>query len=52
VDFRDDAGVGAWVPAEMRERYGNSWGEQTTGHATYGNYRRFQTSVRLVRPGG
>lgn len=25
--------------------------ELTTGHATYGNYRRFQTSVRLVRPG-
>jgi len=52
VDFRHDAGVGAWVPAEMRERYDNSWGEQTTGQATYSNYRRFQTSVRLVRPGG
>lgn len=51
VNFRPDGGVGAWVPAEMRERYDNSWGELTTGHATYGNYRRFQTSVRLVRPG-
>lgn len=52
VDFRHDANVGTWVPAEMRERYDNSWGEQTTGHATYSNYRRFQTSVKLVRPGG
>jgi hypothetical protein len=52
VDFAPDANVGVWVPVEMRERYDNSWGETTTGHATYGNYRRFQTSVKLVRPGG
>jgi hypothetical protein len=52
VDFAPDANVGVWVPAEMRERYDNSWGETTTGHATYGNYRRFQTSVKLVRPVG
>jgi hypothetical protein len=52
VDFRQDAVVGTSVPAEMRERYDNSWGEATTGHATYSNYRRFRTSVRLVRPGG
>jgi hypothetical protein len=52
VDFAPDAGVGVWVPIQMRERYDNSWGETTTGHATYSNYRRFRTSVKLVRPGG
>jgi hypothetical protein len=52
VDFAPGANVGVWVPIEMRERYDNSWGETTTGHATYSNYRRFQTSVKLVRPGG
>jgi len=47
-----DVQVGAWVPVDMRERYDNSWGEVTTGHARYSNYRRFRTSGRLVRPGG
>ena len=51
VSFRPDQNVGAWVPLEMRERYDNSWGEVTTGHARYSNYRRFRTSARLVRPG-
>ena len=50
VVFGPDAGVGAWVPIEMRERYDNTWGEVTTGHATYGNYRRFRTAGRLIRP--
>lgn len=44
IDFR--------VPVDMRERYDNSWGEVTTGHARYSHYRRFRTSGRLVRPGG
>ncbi len=52
VVFGPDPNVGTWVPVEMRERYDNSWGEVTTGYATYTNYRRFQTSVRIVRPGG
>lgn len=51
VVFGPDARVGTWVPVEMRERYDNSWGELTTGHARYSNYRRFRTSGRLVRPG-
>ncbi len=51
VVFGPDANVGTWVPVEMRERYDNSWGEVTTGHATYTNYRRFRTSGRIVRPG-
>jgi hypothetical protein len=50
VRFAADANVGAWVPVEMRERYDNSWGEITTGHATYANYRRFRTMGRIVRP--
>lgn len=50
VTFGPDSNVGAWVPLEMRERYDNSWGETTTGVATYGNCRRFRTSGRLVRP--
>lgn len=50
VVFGPDANVGAWVPIEMRERYDNSWGEVTTGHATYANHRRFRTSGRIVRP--
>ena len=51
VVFGPDAQVGVWVPVDMRERYDNSWGEVTTGHARYSNYRRFRTSGRLVRPG-
>jgi hypothetical protein len=34
----------------MRERYDNSWGETTTGQATYSNFRRFRTSGQLIRP--
>jgi hypothetical protein len=51
VTFGPDANVGTWVPLEMHERYDNSWGEVTTGRATYTNYRRFRTSGRIVRPG-
>lgn len=50
VVFAPDSNVATWVPVEMRERYDNSWGEVTTGRATYSNYRRFRTSGRLVRP--
>jgi hypothetical protein len=52
VIFAPDANVGTRVPVEMRERYTNSWGDVTTGRATYANYRRFRTSGRIVRPGG
>jgi hypothetical protein len=51
VVFGPDSNVGTWVPVEMRERYDNSWGEVTTGRATYANYRKFRTTARLVRPG-
>ena len=51
VVFGPDANVGTWVPVEMRERYDNSWGEVTTGQATYANYRKFRTTARLVGPG-
>ena len=50
VVFGPDAGVGAWVPIDMRERYDNAWGDVTTGHANYTNYRRFRTAGRLIRP--
>ena len=50
VIFGPDANVGTWVPIEMREQYTNSWGEVTTGRATYTNYRRFRTAGRIIRP--
>ena len=51
VDFRQDAGVGFLVPFEMREYYSIARTRAITridGVATYSNFRRFQTSARIV----
>ena len=47
VDFKDDKNVGMLVPASMTETFFVERGSGT-GTATYSNYRRFQTSARLV----
>ena len=45
VTFSLNAGVGLWVPTEMRERYSQrGWG-RTTSTARYGNYRKFIVST-------
>lgn len=48
VEFREDAGVGLLVPTEMQETFYVDRGRPGTGVAKYTNYRRFQTSARIV----
>jgi hypothetical protein len=64
VDYRHDSKLLMWVPSQMRERYrtvsiaenmGRRLGSLTRfstimGTATYANYRRFETSGRLISP--
>jgi hypothetical protein len=50
VDFADDASVALVVPVRLIEIF--RIGGQGRGLATYTNYRRFQTSGRLVPPPG
>jgi hypothetical protein len=52
VDYRHDAKLDMWVPAQMTERYTERRqpGERIYCYATYSNYRRFETSGRLVIP--
>jgi hypothetical protein len=51
--WRRDEKLGAWVPAEMRERYarvrdtGQRRPYDIVGIATYSNYRRFAVDVRI-----
>jgi hypothetical protein len=51
VAWREEAALQMWVPSEMRERYdgpsSNDLRFDISGVATYGNYRRFSTSVRI-----
>jgi hypothetical protein len=48
VIFKPDAKLALWVPQRMEERY--SGGRQMTRClATYSNYRRFETSGRLIQ---
>jgi hypothetical protein len=49
VDFQRDLKLELWVPSRMEERYDDS-GESTTCSARYSNFRRFETSGRLVTP--
>jgi hypothetical protein len=49
VDYEQDARVQILVPREMEETYGLDV-EVVHGRATYRNYRRFETSGRLVAP--
>jgi hypothetical protein len=48
TDFSRDSKLGAWVPTRMREQYTEPSGRSTTGSAEYSNFRRFETSGRLV----
>ena len=47
VSFAEDAAIGFLVPTRMRETFaiGTSTG---TGEARYSNFRRFQTSARII----
>jgi hypothetical protein len=47
VDFAVDKALQIMVPVTMRERF-NSIADTGTSVATYTNFRRFQTSARIV----
>ena len=49
VEFVLDKGLNVMVPTEMREDFGVDLGKGR-GHYTYANFRRFQTSVRILPP--
>ena len=52
VDYAPDAKLGVWVPVKMKETYtemtGSTVVENIGGEATYSNFRRFETSGRIV----
>jgi hypothetical protein len=59
VTWRRDAALDLWVPFEMQEHYEGPWLGRSgmwkrqerydiAGTATYSNYRRFSTSVRII----
>ncbi len=45
VRFTHNAGLGLWVPTEMRERYSQRSGARTSSTARYGNYRKFSVTT-------
>jgi hypothetical protein len=49
VDFQRDPKLDLWVPLRMEERY-DDYLESTTCAARYSNFRRFETSGRLISP--
>jgi len=56
VDYGRDAKLSMWVPRRMREEYmqrvtehGSRIAERITATAIYTNYRRFETSGRIIR---
>jgi hypothetical protein len=49
VEFTTDRGLGILVPIEMREVFQVTMG-RGEGRATYRNFRRFQTSARIITP--
>lgn len=49
VEFALDKGLAIMVPIEMRENFFVDLGSGR-GHHTYANFRRFQTSARIVPP--
>ena len=55
VEYRHDAKLDMWVPVQMHETYmemrGSLVDENIGGEATYSNFRRFETSGRVVTPG-
>jgi len=50
VNFQRDAALGVWVPVRMDERYDEVDGGSTRCSARYSNFRRFETSGRLIQP--
>lgn len=59
VTYQADARLGLMLPAEMREEYSGAWARRETQAeataiircvATYGEFRRFETSARIVPP--
>lgn len=48
VEFAAHPTLGLWLPARLEERFNGK--ARGSGTATYTNYRRFQTSARLVPP--
>jgi hypothetical protein len=50
VDYERVPGISVPVPISMIEQYITGAGDEISGHATYSNYRTFQTSGRLIDP--
>jgi hypothetical protein len=52
VDYRYETKLNMWVPRRMEEKYAEAatGGERVDCLSTYSNYRRFETSGRLVSP--
>lgn len=48
VDFEAHSGFGLLVPTKMREEFFAGHDRRAWGEASYRNYRRFQTSARIV----
>jgi len=48
VDFKDEPAVGLMVPSEMNEKFFVDDAGTGTGTAKYRNYRKFQTSARIL----
>ena len=51
VNFKEDPKLAMLVPVEVREEFFVQLRRGGTGVAKYKNYRRFQTSARIVPPG-
>jgi len=50
VDYGRVPGIAVPVPIAMVERFMTRADDVIAGHATYANYRRFETSGRLIEP--
>jgi len=54
VTYQRDRKLDMWVPARMRETYletaASTVVERVSCEATYSNFRRFETSGRIVEP--
>jgi hypothetical protein len=50
VTFSENRALGLLVPSRMREDFFSGADRKAWGEATYTNYRRFQTSARIVPP--
>ena len=49
VRYGPTSGFDVLVPVEMREVYSSEIGEEITTAASYSNFRRFETAVRILR---